>query len=94
MGDEAMVAILISQPGLPMAPEHGVRHPHPPGALVVHQDALRLRPVVLGPCVLAVDVGRVAQEKERHHRKERVPHCVHPALFRSTQRGTIGRVGL
>lgn len=66
-----------------MAAEHGVRHPDAAGALVEHQDALRLRAIVVGPGVLAVDVFRVAQEEKRHHGKEGVPYRVYAALLKN-----------
>lgn len=65
---------------VPVAAEHGVRHPHTAWALIVHQDALWLRAVVVGPGVLAVNVFRVTQKEKRHYSKEGVPHRVYAAL--------------
>lgn len=65
---------------MPVAAEHGVRDPDAPRTFVEHQDALRLRAAVVGPGMLAVHVGRVAQEEERHHGEEGVPNSVDPAL--------------
>lgn len=65
----------------PVTAEHGVRHPYPAGALVEDDNALRLWHAMVGSGVLAIHVRRVAQQEQRHHRKEGVAHRVYATLM-------------